>query len=486
VIKLALPTGDLRAPIAELLSSLGLRVEGYGESSRQYRLAVPGHDDIRVRVFRERDIPMQVALGNYDLGVTSLSWVTEMNVRFPQPPLVPLADLHIGRSSLFAAVAQPRTDRASALSNGGWAGAESTLATVAALPLVRIASEYPNIAESFARAARVPRYRIQSVAGAAEAYPPEDADLAIVTAADEAAVRAHGLEPVLRVLDNSAWVIANAASLAAKDLAPVLSRIQQGAAPSTNGTLHLPSPLPAMTSRPSTAYGRGDGGENLRLAVPDGHQQRHVHPALAKAGLSFDGYEEKTYVRRPASGIDGLEVKVIRPQDMPQLVALGEFDIAITGLDLLNEHLYAFPSSPAYAALDLQCSQYNISAVVDGALPADNLADAMAYWRSVDKQALIIAAEFPATADHYARSRHFWRYRVIPIAGASEGFVPEDADILIEGTETGRTIAENNLKILDNIYRSTTCLIARRDAALTGRRRKVYKDVFERLQSSVS
>jgi ATP phosphoribosyltransferase len=468
VIKLALPTGDLRAPIAELLSSLGLRVEGYGEGSRQYRLAVPGHDDIRVRVFRERDIPMQVALGNYDLGVTSLSWVTEMNVRFPQPPLVPLADLHIGRSSLFAATAG------------------NALGSVAALPLVRIASEYPNIAESFARAARVPRYRIQSVAGAAEAYPPEDADLAIVTAADEAAVRAHGLEPVLRLLDNSAWVIANAASLAAKDLAPVLSRIQQVAAPSTNGTLHLPSPLPAMTSRGSTAHGRGGGGEDLRLAVPDGHQQRHVHQALARAGLSFDGYEVKTYVRRPASGIDGLEVKVIRPQDMPQLVALGEFDIAITGLDLLNEHLYAFPSSPAYAALDLQCSQYNLSAVVDGALPADNLAEAMAYWSAAGKKALIIAAEFPATADHYARSRHFWRYRVIPIAGASEGFVPEDADILIEGTETGRTIAENNLKILDNIYRSTTCLIARRDAALTGRRHKVYKDVFERLQSSVS
>ncbi len=216
VIKLALPTGDLRSPIAELLSSLGLRVEGYGEGSRQYRLFVPGHDEIRVRVFRERDIPMQVALGNYDLGVTSLAWVTEMNVRFPQPPLVPLADLHIGRSALFAAIA--RRNRASALSSGG--GAAAGLAEIAALPIVRIASEYPNIAESFARAARLPRYRVQAVAGAAEAYPPEDADLAILTAADEAAVRVHGLEPVLRLLDNSAWLVANAASLAAKDLSP--------------------------------------------------------------------------------------------------------------------------------------------------------------------------------------------------------------------------------------------------------------------------
>ena len=161
MIKLALPTGDLRTATAELLSSVGLRVEGYGEGSRQYRLNVPDNDDIRVRVFREKDIPVQVALGNYDLGITSLSWVTEMNVRFPQQRLVPLSDLQFGRTLLFAAT-----------SDG---------ASLSSLPTpVRIASEYPNIAEAFARAARLPRYRVQAVAGAAEAYPPEDADLVVI------------------------------------------------------------------------------------------------------------------------------------------------------------------------------------------------------------------------------------------------------------------------------------------------------------------
>jgi ATP phosphoribosyltransferase len=476
VIKLALPTGDLRSSTAELLSSLDLRVEGYGEGSRQYRLNVPGREDIRVRVFRERDIPVQVALGNYDAGITSLSWITEMNVRFPQRPLVPLADLQLGRNALFAAVSPSLVGQGS---SPHWGGVGSP---------VRIASEYPNIAEAFARAARLSRYRIQAVAGAAEAYPPEDADLVIIAAPDEAAVRAHGLTPVLRLLDSSAWLVANATALATEDLGPVLTRLRAAASPTTNGQLHLPSPS-APNGLPSPSQRRGAGGEVspvLRLAVPDGHQQRHVFGALAKAGLNFGGYEEKTYVRRPNSGIDGLEVKVIRPQDMPQLVALGEFDLAITGLDLLNEHLYAFPSSPAHPALDLQVSQYNLSAVVDGELPADNLADAVAYWRSQDKRALIVASEFAATADHYARSRHFWRYQVIPIAGASEGFVPEDADILIEGTETGRTIAENNLKILDTIYRSTTCLVARKDAALTGRRKDVYEHLFNALQASVS
>jgi len=93
-----------------------------------------------------------------------------------------------------------------------------------------------------------------------------------------------------------------------------------------------------------------------------------------------------------------------------------------------------------------------------------------------------VAAEFPATADHHARSRHFWRYQLIPIAGASEGFVPEDADLLIEGTETGKTIAENRLKVIDLLYRSTTCVIANRNAELSGNRRRVYDEFVAALR----
>jgi ATP phosphoribosyltransferase len=66
---------------------------------------------------------------------------------------------------------------------------------------------------------------------------------------------------------------------------------------------------------------------------------------------------------------------------------------------------------------------------------------------------------------------------VIPIAGASEGFVPADAELLIEGTETGRTLVENRLKPIDLLFRSTTCLIARRDEGLSGRRRDVFQQV---------
>ncbi|MCI0818578.1 MAG: hypothetical protein J4O14_09950, partial [Chloroflexi bacterium] len=61
MIKIALPAGDLRKPVADALSASGLHVEGYGEGSRQYLLPVRDREDVRVRVFREKDIPIQVA-----------------------------------------------------------------------------------------------------------------------------------------------------------------------------------------------------------------------------------------------------------------------------------------------------------------------------------------------------------------------------------------------------------------------------------------
>lgn len=463
MIKIALPAGDLRSPIAAVLDKAGLRVEGYGEGSRAYRFTVNGDETVVARVFREKDIPVQVALGNYDVGICSWSWVNELRARFPAYPVVPLSDLGHGAARLFAAVAP---------------SAFRTLADVTALPTVRIASEYPNIAERFAQGARLRAYRVQRVWGAAEAYPPEDADLVVLSAPDEDAVRANGLEPLFRVLESSAWLIANRDTVASKDLGPVIGPLLAGAdAGAAASAVSVPAGVaPNGNSSPPRA-----GRTTVRLAVPDGHQQRHAKAALDAAGIQLEGYDDSPPPRRPACNIPGLEVKVIRPHDMPHLIATGEFDLAVTGRDCLHEHLYSFPSSPVEEVADLQRGQYNLCAVVSQDVPDETIEDAMARWRREGRPYIRIASEFPATADHYARSRHLWRYRVIPIAGASEGFVPEDAELLIEGTETGKTLRENNLKPIDTIYRSTTCAIARKNPSFSG----AQADVFEHTVSAL-
>ena len=68
-------------------------------------------------------------------------------------------------------------------------------------------------------------------------------------------------------------------------------------------------------------------------------------------------------------------IKVIRPQDMPLQVANDNFDLAITGIDWVTDHLDLFPSSPVQALLDLKLGWVKIVAVVSNDVPANNIYD---------------------------------------------------------------------------------------------------------------
>jgi ATP phosphoribosyltransferase len=441
-IKLALPTGDARPAVGELLAGAGIAAPGYEPSSRVLR-SVDEDAGITVRVFRERDIPVQVALGNYDLGICSEVWLAELQVRFPLQRVVRVGGLPGPVGEVWVA-----GSTVSGFEDG-------VLPAGRSLPGARIVSELPNLADLFAVHARIPGYSLMPLAGSAEAYPPEDADLALLPAHDADAVRAKGLAPLHRMFAGGLVLIANADALVSRPLGPLLGRFASLLTSPGPGVL-LPSrgvPLRFAPVRRSE--------DVLRLALPDGHAQRHTFAGLQEAGFVFEGYDERTFVRRPRSGVEGLEVKVVRPQDMPQLVAAGVFDLGITGVDLLEEHRCRFPSSPAYMAVDLGRSRYKIGPVVDEAFPADTTAGAMPIWAGLGRP-VRIASEFPALAEAFARRQHLLHTTIIPIAGASEGFVPEDADILVEGSETGTSIRANRLKMLDPFMESTNCVIGSR------------------------
>jgi ATP phosphoribosyltransferase len=166
---------------------------------------------------------------------------------------------------------------------------------------------------------------------------------------------------------------------------------------------------------------------------------------------------------------------------MPRGVATGQFDLAMTGRDWLAAHLAAFPASPVVELGDLRRSRYDLGAVVSEDVPASTIEEAVAYWRRSDpRKAIRVASEYVALADRYARDRHLGRYQVIPISGASEGFIPDDADILIEGSETGATLRANRLRMLDVIMVSTNCIIGHRDPP-SGGRGALRDDLVKRL-----
>jgi len=441
-VKLALPKGQLQDSTADLLKEAGLNVGDYGEGSRSYRPQCSGAFGLFLKVFHEKDIAIQVAIGNYDLGICRLDWAEELLAKYHSEAVIKIRDLGYGRRNLYAVAAR----------SSGYSSLEALKDHNDSL---RIVSEYPNLAEAFALKQRLRRFQILPVWGSAGVYPPENAELAIITELSSRKLKGQGLVPVATLLESSAYLIANRDSLERKNLSRLLASLSNGAVSSA-----YVKESPAINAGPEVRY-KATGESLVSLALPDGHQQRHVVAFLNRAGLKIEGYNVGKATSRPRIGLDGVAVKVIRPQDMPLQVANGNFDLAITGRDWLRDHLYRFPSSPVDEVLDLGFGKVRIVAVVGGDLQVSNTDD----LRKIRKDsALRVASEYVNIADRYAHDNHLVPYKLIPTWGASEAFLPEDADVLIENTETGSTIAKHNLKIIDTLFGSSACLVGNTEA----------------------
>jgi ATP phosphoribosyltransferase len=433
-LKIALPKGRLMGETAALLSRAGWGLDGYQEQARFYHIESKTLPQLSARVFHEKDIPIQVAIGNYDLGICGSDWIEELLAKYPSSALMKVKNLKYGEGALYAASA---------------VGADSVEA-LRAKPAIRIASEYPNLAEAFAISMRLRRFSVFPLWGGAEVYPPESADLALVGATEDFPF--PGLKPISRTLSVSAFLIANRESWKAKGLDKMVSPIEAALMP------EKAVPKAKAAKRPSTKaveYAEADR-DLVRLALPDGHQQAPTQKLLDKAGIRLDDYPSQKDNRRPTANLEGVSVKVIRPQDMPLQVANDNFDLAITGQDWLTEHLCQFPSSPVKELANLKLGWVKVVAVVSQDKDIAHIRD---LSESESALPIRVASEYINIADRYARDNRLNRYRLIPTWGASEAFLPEDADLLIENTQTGRTLAEHNLKIIDTLFESTACLI---------------------------
>src|SRR5690606_23638343 len=91
----------------------------------------------------------------------SRTWVDELLVKHHLDSVVPLRQLDVPTDALVIA--------------GGPGASLQMLAE----GVVRVSTEYPNLAQHFLAHARVPDYRLFEVWAQAEAWPPQDAELAV-------------------------------------------------------------------------------------------------------------------------------------------------------------------------------------------------------------------------------------------------------------------------------------------------------------------
>ena len=200
----------------------------------------------------------------------------------------------------------------------------------------------------------------------------------------------------------------------------------------------------------------------FRLGLPKGRMEQAVLTLLADAGIrvrpSARGY-------RPDVSLPGAEAKMLKPQNIVEMLALGSRDVGFAGADWVAE---------------LEGSAGGVVELLDTGLDPVQLVAAapvaLLEGGQLPKRRLIVASEYDRLARRWISASGLCA-EFVRSYGATEVFPPEDADVIVDNTATGATLGANGLAIVDVLMRSSTRLYAHRAALDDPVRRRFIDDL---------
>jgi ATP phosphoribosyltransferase len=182
----------------------------------------------------------------------------------------------------------------------------------------------------------------------------------------------------------------------------------------------------------------------LLFALPKGRLFERARDLLSKAAIELD-HEQETSRRLTFPDKTGrFEFVALKPVDIPVYVEAGAIDLGIVGSDILREL-----ESDVNEPLDLRIGLCRLVVAGPGR-PNGNAG----YLR--------VATKYPRTAERHFRSRnshvHIVRLdgsvEIAPLMGLS--------DVIVDLVETGRTLQENGMAILEEVAPVSAKLIVNR------------------------
>ena len=192
----------------------------------------------------------------------------------------------------------------------------------------------------------------------------------------------------------------------------------------------------------------------LRLVLPKG--------SLEKATLELFEAADLTVVRSSSvdyrASIDDpriVEVRILRPQEIPVYVAEGLFDLGITGRDWVEETNSSVQSLGELKYSKATTNPVRVVVAVDGNSPAQRVEDLPNGVR--------VTSEYPEMTKRFFAQKGI-AADVRLSYGASEAKIPDIADCVVDITETGRALKAAGLRIIDTILTSYTELIANKQS----------------------
>jgi ATP phosphoribosyltransferase len=205
----------------------------------------------------------------------------------------------------------------------------------------------------------------------------------------------------------------------------------------------------------------------LSLVLPKGSLEKATLELFDAADLSVRRGSDRDY----HAAIDDPRidrVRFLRPQEIPQYVEQGLFDLGITGRDWITE-----TDATVTSLGELRYSKATSNPVrVVLAVPRD------APWQSPADlpEGVRISTEFPALTRRFLDG-HGVKAVVVPSYGATEAKVPDIVDAIVDLTETGSSLRKNGLRILDTLLTSYTELVANSGAYADPDKRAAMEDI---------
>ena len=236
----------------------------------------------------------------------------------------------------------------------------------------------------------------------------------------------------------------------------------------------------------------------VRFAIPKGSLESATFKILERAWTQVRR-KERTY--RVFLDDPGIIVKMLRPQEIPNMVAEGLYDVGITGKDWVGE-----TGSDVKAVLDLEYGKIRLVVAFPDSYRYKSLDDMISDYAKKNR-VLRISSEYLTTASKFimglpSYKKHHGSKKPLVVTpwvrlgtnhavqihlsfGATEAKPPEEVDCIIDVTETGTTLRQNKLKIADEILQSSAHLIANRDSLADNAKREKIYDIITLMRGAV-
>lgn len=186
-----------------------------------------------------------------------------------------------------------------------------------------------------------------------------------------------------------------------------------------------------------------DDCQTLRVALPKGRMQAEVFGLLEAAGLKVRAGSREY---RPTIDGNQYSVKILKPQNIVEMLATGSRDVGFAGADWVAEL-----GLDVVEVLDTGLDPVRLVAAAPDAL--------LDQGRLRRRDGLVVASEYPCLTRSWLE-RAGLDARLVRSYGATEVFPPDDADLIVDNTATGATLTANGLTIIDTLMTSSTRLFA--------------------------